>query len=145
MDAKQLAIDTFVHSGIISKIHGKSIIVSLDENVHCESCRAKGTCGISDSASKEIEIANPEGAFSLNEPVEVVLKKRVGLTAVFWAYIFPFILMVVTLVVASLYTKEWISGLLSLLVLAPYYLMLYALKNVFQRAFKISISKIDFQ
>ncbi len=134
--------DAYIHSGVISKKSNGSLIVSLDENVHCESCRAKSTCGISESGSKEVEIPNSGQSFTLNEPVNVVLKKGLGLKAVVWAYIFPFLLMVGTLIGSSLFLKEWMAGIVSLLILIPYYLLLYILRNTFKKTFKISVVKI---
>ena len=142
MDSKLANEEAYIHSGIVSKKSGSSLIVSLDENVHCESCRAKGTCGISDSGSKEVVISNPTDSFALNEHVNVILKKGLGLKAVFWAYIFPFLLVVLTLIIASAFLVEWMAGVLSLLILIPYYLLLYMLRNDFKKTFKISIVKI---
>lgn len=142
MEVKTKETSAFVHSGVVSEIHGSSIIVSLDNNVHCESCSAKGVCGVSDSASKEVEVIDLEGSFTLNEPVKVMLKKELGQKAVFWAYIFPFLLMLLTLVTASLFFAEWIAGLLALLILIPYYGTVYALKDYFRKTFRISVLKI---
>lgn len=133
--------DTFVHAGVISRIAGDSVIVSLEQNIHCESCRAKAACGISESNTKEVEIMNTINSFKINENVNVVIKKTLGFKAVFWAYIFPFILMFCTLIITSEFLKEWIAGTLSLLILMPYYLTLYFLKNTLKSAFKISILK----
>ena len=142
MSSIQKNKDSFIHSGTILKINRDTIIVSLEQNIHCESCRAKGTCGISDSNTKEVEVLNLNDSFNLNEKVNVVLKKTLGLKAMFWAYLFPFILMFLTLIIASGFLKEWLAGLLSLCVLIPYYLLLYFLKNSLKKAFKISIIKI---
>lgn len=133
--------NTFVHSGTISKIDGDSIMVSLEQNVHCESCRAKASCGISESNTKEIEILNTTDTFKINETVTVELKKTLGLKAVFWAYVFPFILMFTTLILASNFLKEWLAGIVSLFILIPYYLTLYLMKNALKSVFKISIIK----
>jgi sigma-E factor negative regulatory protein RseC len=142
MSSPQKDKDTFVHAGIISKINSDSVIVTLEQNIHCESCHAKGTCGVSESSTKEIEVPNSSGIFKINEQVDVILKKSLGLKAVFWAYVFPFILMFSTLIIASSFLKEWLSGLLSLFVLIPYYLMLYGLKTRLKSSFKMSILKI---
>lgn len=133
--------DTFVHSGFVSKISGQTITVNLEQNIHCESCRAKSSCGISESNTKEVEIINAEDSFKINERVDVILKKTLGLKAVFWAYLFPFTLMFFTLIIASNFLKEWLAGLLSLFILIPYYLMLYFLKASIKGAFKISVLK----
>ncbi|WP_339915922.1 SoxR reducing system RseC family protein [Yeosuana marina] len=133
--------NTFVHSGVISRITKDTVIVSLEQDIHCESCRAKSACGISESNTKDIEIINSNDSFSINEHVKVVLKKALGLKAVFWAYVFPFILMFSTLLIASSFLKEWMAGILSLGILLPYYITLYFLKNTLKSAFKISILK----
>lgn len=133
--------DTFVHSGFVSKISGQTITVNLEQNIHCESCRAKSSCGISESNTKEVEILNYKDSFKISEEVNVVLKKTLGLKAVFWAYIFPFILMFFTLIIASGFLEDLLAGLLSLFILIPYYLMLYFQKDKFKKVFQISILK----
>lgn len=134
--------DTFVHSGLISKISGQTITVNLEQNIHCDSCRAKSSCGISESSTKAVEVLNSKDSFKINEEVNVVLKKALGLKAVFWAYVFPFILMFSTLIIASNFLKEWLAGLISLLIIVPYYIVLYFLKNALKSAFQVSILKI---
>lgn len=141
MSSPQKNKDTFVHAGIISKINSDSVIVTLEQNIHCESCHAKGSCGVSESSAKEIEVPNSSDVFKINEHVNVILKKALGLKAVFWAYVFPFILMFSTLIIASNFLKEWLAGLLSLFILIPYYLMLYSLKTRLKSSFKMSILK----
>ena len=141
MSSQQKNKDIFVHAGIISKINSDSVIVTLEQNIHCESCHVKGTCGVSESSTKEIEVPNSSDFFKINERVDVILKKALGLKAVFWAYVFPFILMFFTLIIASNFLKEWLAGLLSLFVLIPYYLILNFLKASLKDAFKISVLK----
>lgn len=131
------------HEGLVSKISKNSITISLAGNVNCEGCKAQSACGVSDSNDKEIEIEYPTQSFQLNEAVDVVLKRELGLKAVFWAYVFPFILMMVVLVAASFFTEEWIAGLLSLLILLPYYFTLFVLKDTFKKAFQVSILKFN--
>ena len=142
MDLKQTEEHVYIHSGVISQINRGSVIVSLDKNVHCETCHAKGACGVSDSAAKQIEVVDTKRTYSLNEPVEVILKKNLGHKAVFWAYVFPFILVVLTLLTASFFVTEWVAGLMSLLILIPYYLLMHGLKSYFKRTFDISIQRI---
>ena len=141
MSSLQKNKDTFIHAGFVSKINSDSIIVTLEQNIHCEACHVKGTCGVSESSTKEIEVLNSGDLFKINEHVDVILKKTLGLKAVFWAYVFPFILMFFTLIIASNFFKEWLAGLLSLFILIPYYVMLYFLKTSLKGVFKISVLK----
>ena len=76
------------HEGIVSKISKNAITISLKGNVNCEGCKAQSACGVSDSNDKEIEIENPTQSFQLNETVDLVLNRELGLKAVFWAYVF---------------------------------------------------------
>ncbi len=131
------------HEGIISKISKDNIIVSLKGDINCEGCKAQSACGVSDSNLKEIVLIKTNQSFKLNEDVNLVLKKQLGLVAVFWAYVFPFVLVLLVLIIASSFLKEWVAGLLSLLVLLPYYLVLYKLNNVFKKVFKIEILKYN--
>jgi len=136
-------IKEITHQGVVSKISLNKITVALKGNVNCEGCKAQSACGVSDSNDKEIEIVNLSQSFQLNETVDVILKRELGLKAVFWAYVFPFILMFVVLIVISFFVKEWIAGLVSIFVLIPYYLMLYLSKDRFQKAFQVSILKFN--
>jgi len=127
------------HKGFISKISKNSVTVSLIGNVNCDACNGKAACGISESNVKEIEIFDSEESFDLNVNVEVVMEKSLGLKAVFWMYIFPFLLMIFTLIICLTVFAEWLSGLLSLLMLIPYYLTIYFFRNAYKKAFKLSI------
>lgn len=137
------------HLGAISKITKAAITVSLEGNINCEGCKAKAACGVSESNSKEIEIEHPQVIqtndhqnFRLNEQVEVVMTEELGLKAVFWAYVFPFILLISALLIASLFFTEWQAGLMALSILAPYYLFIHYLNPFFKKKFKVSIFKM---
>jgi sigma-E factor negative regulatory protein RseC len=142
MDLQPKEMDVYIHSGVVSAIRDRSIIVSLDQNNNCDSCHARGGCGIADSATREVEVGDLDRSFTLHEEVQVTLKKGLGQKAVFWAYIFPFSLMLLTLVVASMATEEWVAGLMSLLILIPYYGILYLFRSHFQKTFRITVLKI---
>lgn len=127
------------HNGFISKISKNSVTVSLIGNMNCDACNGKAACGISESNVKEIEIFDIRKSFGLNDQVDVVMEKSLGLKAVFWMYIFPFLLMIFTLIGAMAVFAEWLAGLLSLLILIPYYLTIYFFRNAFKKAFKFYI------
>ena len=129
------------HEGYVSNIENNLLTVSLKGNINCEGCKAQSACGVSESNDKEIEIIDNIQGFKLNDTVDVVLEKSLGLKAVFWAYVFPFILIILTLIITTNFLKEWIAGLVSLFILIPYYFLLFVLKDTFQKAFRISIFK----
>ena len=136
------------HAGTISKITKSTITVSLEANINCESCKAKAACGVSESNAKEIEIDNtnliaPDTShtFQLNEGVDVEMKQELGLKAVFWAYIFPFILLISTLFITSVFFSKLEAGLFALTILFPYYIFLHLLNSFFKKKFKVTILK----
>lgn len=138
-----------VHSGEIKKITNSTITVALEGNINCEGCKAKAACGVSESNAKEIEVENIYSSkqqlinsFNLNERVTILMEEGLGLKAVFWAYVFPFILLIMLLVVTSMFLLEWQAGLLSIAMLVPYYISLYFLNPFFKKRFKVSILKM---
>ena len=122
------------HLGAISKITKAAITVSLEGNINCEGCKVKAACGVIQT--------NDHQNFRLNEQVEVVMQEELGLKAVFWAYVFPFILLISALLIASLFFTEWQAGLMALSILAPYYLFIHYLNPFFKKRFKVSIFKM---
>lgn len=134
--------NSITHSGRVSRISGNSVFISLDENIQCEACQVKSACGMSESRVKEIEISNTKETFRVDESVHVVIQKESAVKAVFWAYIFPFILLVSVLLIASMFLKEWQAGLLALFVLVPYYLILRKMDSFFKKSFNISVLRL---
>ena len=129
--------------GVITNITDDGITVALQGNSNCAGCKAKAACGISESNLKEIKVSNPGGPVCINEKVNVLLRRDLGLKAVFWAYLFPFALMIITLFVGIEFFEEWLAGVLSLGILIPYYLLLYVFQEQFRNAFKITILKFN--
>jgi len=113
MDTKVSTPDTYLHKGVVSRIDAGAITVTLDADAHCASCRAKAACGVSDAVTREIRIPGAGTGFALRQPVEVCLRKNLGWQAVFWAYVFPFLLLITVLLVASSYLEEWLAGLMA--------------------------------
>jgi sigma-E factor negative regulatory protein RseC len=99
-------------------------------------------CGVSESKTDEIEIISADSSFKIDENVTVVINKALGLKAVIWAYVLPFILLISVLFISSLFATEWLAGLIALSVLVPYYFILHSLNSVFRKKYKISVLKL---
>jgi len=132
---------TIQHAGVVSRISNGEAVVSLTDNINCEGCKARGACGVSESNDKEIMVPIGDSKIEINQPVTLSLAKGLGMKAVFWAYVFPFILMVTTLMICSIFMSELIAGVASLAVLIPYYAMLSYLTPVFKKKFQVSLLK----
>lgn len=130
------------HAGVVTKLSKDSVIVKLTGNVNCSSCHAKSACGVSEEDAKTIEVFDHSQSFKLNESIDVIMGNDKGLKAVFYAYVFPFILLFLTLVISINFLKEWQAGLLALFVLIPYYILLYLLNTVLRKEFNITLLKL---
>jgi len=130
-------------SGIVQEIgaNGK-IKVSIISKAQCVSCQLNNSCSSSDVKEKVIEIDNFGGVLKIGEMVDVSLKESAGFKALFLGYILPFLILFITLIVASEYSNdELFVGLLSLSTLIPYYLTIYLLQNVIKKEFSFFVHK----
>lgn len=128
---------TISHPGIISKIEGSKAEVTVQVNSGCASCEIKGSCSISESVAKiiEVDLENAD-MYSQGQLVSVEMKQSQGSYAVIFGYLFPFVVVFLSLIVfIGLGIDQGISGLLSLGMLVPYYLVLYLLRNFFKKKF----------
>ena len=130
------------HSGFVKEIRGNSLIVNIVNQSACSTCHAKGACTVSDFQDKEIEISNYSGSYSPGEEVTVVFKQTQGFVALLYGYIFPFFLVLLTLIVSiSVSKNELLGGLISLAVLIPYYTTLYFFRKSLKKVFKFEVEE----
>ena len=133
---------TIEHKGIVSEINENSIFVDLSVQSACAACHAKSVCGI-DSAQKTIEVRTDNKSFNIGERVKVVMRESLGMKALFLGYLLPFIVVISTLMILlSAEVSEGFSGLISIIVLVPYYFVLYFFKDRIKREFNFDIEKI---
>ena len=130
------------HVGTISNIKDEKITVKILNVSACAGCHAKSACTMSDMQEKDIDIIDYSGKFKLGEQVNVAAKESLGWLALILAYVIPFVLVLIVLFIASLFTSELISGLLSLAILLPYYYLLYTFKDQLKKTFTFTIHKI---
>ncbi|OAV68733.1 Positive regulator of sigma E activity [Bacteroidales bacterium Barb4] len=131
------------HSGVIERIDGDSVVVRIVQQSACAACHAKGMCSVSESKVKRIEVTGqPFGRFHVNEEVMICGQSSMGLEAVFVAFVLP--LMVVVGAIAGGIAAglgEAVSALSGLLLLAPYYLVLYLLRDRLKKRFVFTLQK----
>ncbi len=132
------------HKGVIKEFSKKGIIVGIIAESACAACHAKGACSASDMTEKEIEIDHYKGEFQIGQHVLVTGKTSQGFKALFLAYLLPFILvMMVLIITTNLSVNEGLSGLLSVGILIPYYLILYLFRNRLKQSFDFEIGPIQ--
>ncbi len=130
------------HKGIVSAIGNNLVRVDLCVQSACASCHAKSVCGV-DTATKTVEVRTDNRNYSVGETVNVLMQESLGIKALFLGYLIPFVVVVVCLfVMLELGYSELLSGLISISILLPYYLILYLFKNKIKREFNFEIEKV---
>jgi sigma-E factor negative regulatory protein RseC len=136
-----LAETEISHTGTIEKIENGVIDVRIISTASCVSCHAKGSCSASDIEEKIVEVLAPENHnFKVGEVVRVALNQSAGLKAVMIGYIFPFLVLLFTLIIVLSFTdNEGLAGLIAIGMLIPYYVVLYLTKKTQKQTFNFRI------
>jgi positive regulator of sigma E activity len=128
------------HVGLVTDSQNGRIKISLVGS-GCSACH-KSLCMLGDSKAKEVEITENQNRFKSGDEVIVKINPASGYKAVALLYFIPFILMVLALVgMSRLGYHEGLAGLTSLLILIPYYGMIYLLKNSLSSQCSIDVEK----
>lgn len=132
------------HAGEIVKIENNAIKVKIISASACSACHAKGACSASESTDKIIEVySNESSKYTIGESVNVSMRKELGLKAVALGYLVPFIILLFSLFTLMNFTQnELLSGLLSIAIVIPYFILLYLFRNKLQKTFSFYIDKI---
>ena len=126
-----MAKDDVSHIGKIIEITPEFTTVEIISSSACASCHAKGLCGVSEEKVKVILLpTDPYASYSTGDEVEVVMKKSMGLKAVWISYVIPlFILMILILSLSSVTVHEVYVGLGAIAGVALYYLVIYLFRS----------------
>ncbi|PKQ65455.1 hypothetical protein BZG02_00155 [Labilibaculum filiforme] len=131
------------HEGTILEIKDSKITVGIINVSACAACHAKGACTMSDMQEKSIDVIDYSNKFTIGEKVNLSYRESLGWLAMFIAYVLPFILVVLALIIATAFTNnELISGISALAILLPYYIILSFFKGRFKKTFSFTIEKI---
>jgi sigma-E factor negative regulatory protein RseC len=132
------------HSGVITHISDESIEVRIEAKSACSSCHAKSACHVSESEDKVVTVSHPSNStlFSIGQNVNVFLAQKKGFEALFFGYLLPFLLMFGTLLIASQYVSEIYAGLYAIVILIPYYIVLYYSNKFMRKRFSFHIESI---
>jgi len=128
------------HEGTIVFAEKNNIKVKVLSLSSCANCHAKGYCTSNDSKEKIIDIEVSKNSYKEGDKVMLTLSKKLGFFALFLAYILPLILMISSMLLLSIFDiSEIYVGLISLLVLLPYYSIVYLFKDKLKDKFLFKI------
>jgi len=132
------------HKGFVKKVLKNSLIITIISESACSTCHAKGACTVADHQDKEIEITHFTKNYSVGDEIVVIFQESKGFVALLWGYVLPFFLVLLTLVLSLEITQsEFKAGILSLIILIPYYITLYFFRHLLKKVFKFEVEEIN--
>ena len=135
--------NTVDHIGVVKSVSPQYVDVEILNKSMCAACHAKGMCSMSDVSAKMIRVNNYFGqTYSEGEQVRVVMRKTLGLKAVWISYVFPLIiLMILLLSLPKFGVSELNVGLIAAAGVVIYYGCIWLLKDKIAREFTFTIEK----
>jgi sigma-E factor negative regulatory protein RseC len=129
--------NTIEHQGVIISIDGKVAHVKIEQTSACASCHVKSVCGASEKSEKIIDANLMDASLKIGDQVTVIGQKSLGIQAILLAYVLPFVLIVVILFFANIFTtNELVIGTCALASLIPYFAVLRLMRNKIQAKFQ---------
>ena len=138
--------DKIKHLGIVESIDGSYLKVRIVQTSACSSCSIKGHCSAAESKEKLIDVYNKDGLECQGgSRVTISGATSLGMKAVMWAFVFPFVVLLVSLFGSMYFTggDEVLSSLIALCMLIPYYLILFFCREKFRRTFIFVLESIN--
>jgi len=130
------------HEGIVDHLDHDKVAVMIIAQSACSSCHSKGMCTALDMKEKVIEVKrNRNLELKTGDKVILQMKQSMGHKAVILGYLLPFLLLIITLIVAGSFFNEAVSGLIAIGILVPYYLMLYAFRHQLRQTFQFELKQ----
>ena len=120
-----------IHSGVIKSIGVDYLYVEIMQASACADCRVAGNCHASEAKVKMVDVYCRDVArYHVGERVVVSTTSQVGLMAMLYAYLFPLMILMTTLILVRICTRSdgW-AALSALAILIPYYIVLYLFRE----------------
>ncbi len=129
------------HTGVITSITGDELGIEILSGGSCGSCSIKSACGMSEMKEKHIVVPRPEGKeFIVGQPVRVSMTARQGGVAAVYAYLFPALLMIFTILIISQFSLEdWIAAVAGIGATAVYYFVLFLFRGKIRERFEYEV------
>lgn len=137
--------NTIRHQGIVENINGSHLQVRIIQTSACASCSIKGHCTSADTKEKLVDVNDADAAAScqVGDHVWVMGELSMGVMAVLFAFIFPFLILIISLFIfMAIWNDELGSALGSLVLLIPYYYLLWLNRSRMGRKFSFSIRQM---
>ena len=132
------------HKGKVIFVEGDRIDIQMTVESACLTCKARKACGMDESEDKIVSLATATaGHYEVGEEVMVFIEQKMGMKAAVYAYIIPFfIMLVILLVMTELGQPDTVKGLSALGSLVLYYIVLAFFRNRIEKDIIFKLRKI---
>lgn len=122
--------DQITHDGIVDGISKAMVRVRIVQNSACSACKVATYCTSSESKEKLIDVPCLEADnYTIGQKVVIIGSSSIGMKAVLLAFAIPSVLLLAAIVISiRCGMSEVLAALTGVLVLIPYYILLYACK-----------------
>lgn len=132
------------HIATVVAVESGRVDVEIAVQEACHSCKAKGLCGVESAERRVVSVFTEyAAAYSVGESVMVQVAQSMGIKAAVYAYVIPFFLLFICLLVLlECGVGESVAGLCSLAAVALYYLVLALMRNKFEKEIIFKLKKL---
>jgi positive regulator of sigma E activity len=117
------------HCGVVQKTAAGSVHVLITAETACSGCHSRGACGLSGKEQKVIEVQGHHDV-KPGDIVTVSMRQTAGFMAVSLGYVIPLLTVMAALIILiSAGVSEPAAGGISLVLLVPYYAVLYLFRK----------------
>lgn len=111
---------------VIKQIYDNKAIVEIQNHSACDSCILIKKCQLGECKGYKIAVPiSKEDNFNVGESVYIKISEKEAFQAIFFSYIIPLLILIFSLVFSMVITGDEIkSGIVSIIILIPYYLLL---------------------
>lgn len=136
------SLECIEQKGIVKEVFNKKIVVTLTSFSACAHCHSKSACSLYEGETKEIEATASDQHLEPGDKVTIQMKKNLGIHATLLAYILPLLIIMLALIVfTSVGLNDLLTGIFSLLSVAPYFILLYFRRKTLRKTFSFSLRK----
>lgn len=129
-------MNEIVKTGSITAVKKDCVEVEIISCSACASCAISSSCGLSEIKKRIVTIYDSSNQYNVGDQVEVVISTEQGLQAVVYAFTIPLLILLITVISLYVYGfSEIISGISGIIVLIPYYFVLFLNRNRLENKF----------
>lgn len=131
------------HRGIVERIVGDIVYVSVEQQSACAACHAKGIC-TEQVAKRTIEVRSDHASqYNVGDRVIVaLLNNAMGFSSIIWGYMLPLVVLIVGLLLCkAIGLGDGPSAVISIVAVAIYYGAMYIFRNKIEKKIQFTIIK----